>query len=234
MCKNTVDEQVIPSCGAILSHFRSEWRGRRSAAKTSVQKCGCSPLTCFTSVILLTFDLIFPLPPPHPSPASALVDNTPSIWRWRTTHTCTVKRLLSGKELSSISCGSSVLFFFVFMCERLSTFFSFFFFTSGRSFFTTSIEAGLRGQGGKDSCTRIGVWRFSCRAKANLTRTHMHANVKPTPELVRHAWGIRGGGGQLVFLFQKKHTYSDWMGEKKKRWRLTTKKREEEMEVVVK
>ena len=234
MCKNTVDEQVIPSCGAILSHSRSEWRGRRSAAKTSVQKCGRSPLTRFTSVILLTFDLIFPLPPPHPSPASALLDNTPSIWRWRTTHTCTVKQLLSGKEPSSISCGSSVCFFFVFMCERLSTFFLFFFFTPGRSFFTTSIEAGLRGQGGGggDSCMRIGVWRFSCRGKANLTRTHFHANVKPKPELVRHAWGM-GGRGQLVFLFQKTHLF--WLdGKEKKRWRLTTKKREQEMEVVVK
>lgn len=188
---------MIPSCGAILSHFRSEWRGRRSAAKTSVQKCGCSPLTCFTSVILLTFDLIFPLPPPHPSPASALLDNTPSIWRWRTTHTCTVKQLLSGKELSSISCGSSVL------CVNVYPLFFLFFFYTG-AFTLHYVHRGWversRGEG-KDSCTRIGVWRFSCRAKANLTRTHMHANVKPTPELVRHAWGIRGG--QLIFLFQK-------------------------------
>lgn len=30
--------------------------------------------------------VIFPPPPPHPSPASALLDNTPSIWRWGTTH----------------------------------------------------------------------------------------------------------------------------------------------------
>lgn len=139
---------MIPSCGAILSHFRSEWRGRRSAAKTSVQKCGCSPLTCFTSVILLTFDLIFPLPPPHPSPASALLDNTPSIWRWRTTHTCTVKQLLSGKELSSISCGSSV--FFVFMCERLSTFFSFFFLHRGIHSSLRPSRLGWEVKGGRE------------------------------------------------------------------------------------
>lgn len=59
------------------------------------------------------FDLCHPLdlwpqpivntpPPPRPSPASALLDNTPSIWRWRTTHTCTVKQLLSGEGLSSL------------------------------------------------------------------------------------------------------------------------------------
>lgn len=114
------------------------WTVEGSAAKTSVQKCGCPHLTFLTSVILLTSDLIFPLPSPHPSPASALLDNTPSIWRWRTTHTCTVKQLLSGKELSSISCGSSFffslfvcLFFYLWMFVHL-----FFFLIPGCSFFT--------------------------------------------------------------------------------------------------
>ena len=215
MCKNTVDEQVIPSCGAILSHSRSEWRGRRSAAKTSVQKCGRSPLTRFTSVILLTFDLIFPLPPPHPSPASALLDNTPSIWRWRTTHTCTVKQLLSGKEPSSISCGSSVCFFFVFMCERLSTFFLFFFFTPGRSFFTTSIEAGLRGQGGGGGTL---AWGSECDVSvAGLRPTSLEHTCMQTSNPHQSWWGTHGvwGGGVNLSSSFKKHTYSDWMEKKR-------------------
>lgn len=145
-----------------------------------------------TSVILLTFNLIFPLPPPHPSPASALLDNTPSIWRWRTTHTCTVKQLLSGKELPSISCGSSV-FFFVFFC------FCFFLVNicSLCSLFNTWVsilykvlrpsKLGWEVKG-RDSCVRIRVWRFSYRANANLTKTHMHANVNPHQSW----WGTHG------------------------------------------
>lgn len=59
MCKNTVDDEqvMIPSCGAILSHFRVRVKrssGEDAAAKTSVQKCGCPPPSAF-------FNLCHPL-----------------------------------------------------------------------------------------------------------------------------------------------------------------------------
>lgn len=153
--KNTVDEQVIPGCGAILSHFRSGWRGHLVTywGFCSQNKCPKMWLSSFDlfdlchPLDLWPQPIIYPLPPPRPSAASALLDNTPSIWRWRTTHTCTVKQLLSGKELSSISCGSEtpflVFFCFVF-CEHLFTFS----YQGVHSLLCImSIKAGLRGQG---------------------------------------------------------------------------------------
>lgn len=112
-------------------------RGR--AAKTSVQKkkCGCPPLTFFDLCYPLNlWPQIFPPPPPHPFQASALIDNTPSIWRWRTTHTGTVKQL-SGKEtafyLLWVLCFLFV-FFFCFLCFYMRTFVHVF--ITGCSFFT--------------------------------------------------------------------------------------------------
>lgn len=197
MCKNTVDEQVIPSCRAILSHFRSGWRGHLVTywGFSSQNKCPKMWLPSFD-----LFDLCHPLdhwpqpitylPPPQPSPASALLDNTPSIWRWRTTHTCTVKQLLSGKEYSSISCGSetSVFLFHFFVCERLFTFF-----IPGCSFFTMYyVHQNWVERSWGGALAWGSVWHFSYRAKANLTKTNMHANVNP-----HQSWwgthGIKGG-----------------------------------------
>lgn len=141
------------------------------------------------------FFFFFPLAPPRPSPASALWDNTPSIWRWRTTHTCTVKQLLSGKELSSISCGSFFVVVggglsFFFKREYVFTFIFFLLYIPGCSFFANYVHRSWverRSRGGT-LATRIGAWRFGYRAEADLAKTHMHANVNPHQSW----WGTHG------------------------------------------
>lgn len=70
------------------------------------------------------------------------IHHTPSIWRWRTTHTCTITQLLSGKELSSISSGCKTPLLFVFFCEP----FLHVFFILGPLLYMMSIKAGLRGR----------------------------------------------------------------------------------------
>lgn len=192
MCKNTVDGQVIPSCWTILSHFKSGWRGRPTEGPSSQNKCPINAAALLwpfsTSVILLTFDPIFPPPPPHPFQASALIDNTPSIWRWRTTHTGTVKQL-SGKEtafyLLWVLCFLFVFLLFMFLYVNLCSRFY------NRVFILFYVSRPLRlgwGVKGRDSCVRIRVWHFSYRANANLTKTHMHANVNPH----QNWWGMHG------------------------------------------
>ncbi len=215
MCKNTVDEQVIPSCGAILSHFRS---GRRGHLVTywgfrSQNMCPkmwlpsfdlfdlCHPLDLWPQPI------IFPLPAPRPSPASALLDNTPSIWRWRTTRTCTVKQLISGKELSSISCGSETSVFFCFFFFFLWTFVHFF--TPEYSFFTMYYVHQSwvgRSRGGTlawgSECDVSVTWLRPTSLKHACMQTSTHTRAGEA------RMGYKGG--LLVFLFQK-HTNSDWM-----------------------
>lgn len=196
MCRNTVDEQVIPSWGTLLSHVWSGLRGLVTCWRF------CSPKKR-TKMWLFSFGLpdlchllnlwpqpiILLSPPPNPSPASALVDNTPSIWRWRTTYVCMVK--YQGR----IDQNTSVLFFCL----------VFHFSITGCPFFTLSIKAVLRGEG-QDSWTRIRVWHFSYRAKANLTKNTHACKHLPTPDLVRHAWDTKGVNSSSSF---KKHTKSD-------------------------
>lgn len=166
------------------------WTGEGSAAKTSVQKCCCPLLTFLTSVILLTLNLIIPLPSPHPSPASALLDNTPSIWRWRTTHTCTVKTT-SIRERTVLYLLWVLFFSFCLVFSfYMWTFVHLFFFYTREFVLYYVLRPSKLGWEvkGRDSCVRIGVWRFSYRAKANLTKTHVHANVNPH----RSWWGTHG------------------------------------------
>lgn len=120
------------------------WPVEDLAAKTSVQKCGCPPLTFWplSSSWLLTSAHHISSFTTSPFFIKCPLDNTPSIWRWRTTHTCTVKTT-SGKELSSVSCGSKtplflVLFFYTFTVIYQDVLSLLFF---------MSIKAGLRGPG---------------------------------------------------------------------------------------
>lgn len=164
------------------------WPIEDLAAKTSVQKCGCLLLTFWSlsSSWLLTSAHHISSFTTSPFFSKCPLDNTPSIWRWRTTHTCTVKQL-QGKKLFSVSCGSKTPLFFVLFFIRMNICSLFLYQGVHSLLFIMSIKAGLRGPG-KGSCMRIRVWRFSYRAEANLTKTHMHANVNPHQSW----WGTHG------------------------------------------
>lgn len=155
------------------------WPIEDSTAKT---KCPKMWLLSFD-----LFDLCHPLDLwTHPSPASAHLDNTPSIWRWRTTHTCTIKQLLSGKELSSVSCGSKTPLFFSFVFLCVWTFVCLFF-TPGCSFFAKhcvhqswverSREGGLA-WGSECDISVMGLWPTSLKYTCMQTSIHTRAGEK--------------------------------------------------------
>lgn len=98
-CYNTDGEQVIPSRGTVLSLFRSTFGShsglgssnncpKKTCLAASVTVCCCRRIFLLTSVILSAFwpDASFSAATSS-SPASALLDNSPSIWRWVTTTT---------------------------------------------------------------------------------------------------------------------------------------------------
>lgn len=133
-----------------------------------------------------------PPPPPHPFPASALLDNTPSIWRWRTTHVHN-KTTSSKEKTKQGNCPlalpwSETLFFFALIFVICKNVFTFFFYT--RVFLLSYIDhpaelgTGIKGRG---SCVRIRVWHLSDRTKANSTTMHMHANINS----LQSWWGTR-------------------------------------------
>lgn len=173
MCKRTDDEQVIPSCGAILSHFRSGWRVHLvtyGGFSKSVQKCGWPPLTFSTSVILLTFDLSPSYIFFHHLTLIQQVYNTPSIWRWRMTRVHSETTAIRERMVPYVLWVQNIsVFVFLLLGVSICSLF----FTPGRSFCT--------GYNVHQSWVERswGVWHFSYRAKANLTKTHMHANVNP-------------------------------------------------------
>lgn len=126
-----------------------------SWAKTNVQK---SALLHYFGLLDLCHALglwpqpvMFPATPPHPSPASALLDNTPSIWRWGTTHVHSKTTSIRGRIVLSLLWVQNTfvcLFFLFFCCFFLSVNICSLFYA--RVFvlllYITSIKAGLRGQ----------------------------------------------------------------------------------------
>lgn len=126
----TTDEQVIPSCGAILSHFRSKWRDLSAtcwgfSSQNKGQKMRLASFDLFD--LCHPFDLsplYFLLSTSHPSSASALWDKTPSIWRWRTSHMHS--KTSSIRETTVLYLlwvqNTSVYLFCFYACEHLFTF----------------------------------------------------------------------------------------------------------------
>lgn len=161
MCGNTVDEQVIPSCGTILSHFRSGWRGHLLTYRGLSSQNECPKKMWLPSFDL--FDLrrpldlltsahhLFPLPPTSPfSSKCPFLDNTFNMKMENDTHvhsktTSTRERIV----LYLLWVRNTPVFFFVVVFLYAWTSAHFFYIPGCFILLLciTSVKAGLRGQG---------------------------------------------------------------------------------------
>lgn len=187
MCR-TVDEQVTPSCGTVLSHFRSgrrssgdQWRSQQPKQVSKNVAALFWPLWSLSSSWPLTSFFLFQ----HPAlPQQVPFSITHLQYEDGERHTHVHSKTASIRErtvlyLLWVLC---FCFFFTFFktCSR---------FISGCSFLTMNCVHRSWVERPTGGILAWGlVWRFSCRAKANLTKTHMHANVNPNQSW----WGTHG------------------------------------------
>lgn len=109
-----------------------------------------------TSVTPSTFrpqPIVLPSSTSHLFPASALLDNTPSIWRWRTTHvhnktTSSKEKTKQGNYPLALPWSETLFFFFALIFVICKNFFTFYLYKGLPSFLhRSSSRAGNRNQG---------------------------------------------------------------------------------------